>query len=207
MNNSLIEELKKDGWLKTPEIIEAFKKIRRTDFMPEEKKNLAYLNEALPIGFNQTISQPLVVAFMIELLKPKEGNKIMDIGSGSGWTTALLSYLVGKKGKVIAIERISQLKEFGRKNTAKYNFIEKNIAEFHLADGYNGWPEKAPYDGILCSAQAKFIPESWKEQLKKGGRIIVPMENSIYLFEKENEEKFQSEKFPGFSFVPLIEKL
>ena len=85
---ALINSLIQEGWLKTERYIEAFKKIKRADFLPEEIKDLAELNEALPIGFNQTISQPLVVAFMIELLKPKEGEKILDVGSGSGWTAA-----------------------------------------------------------------------------------------------------------------------
>ena len=91
----LIENLIKDGWLKSPKIIDAFKKIKRVDFLPEELKDSADLNTALPISYGQTISQPLVVAFMIEQLNPKEGDKVLDIGSGSGWTTALLSHIVG----------------------------------------------------------------------------------------------------------------
>ncbi len=84
----LIDELIDDGWLKTPEIIEAFRKIKRADFLPEDLKKSAELNEALPIGYGQTISQPLVVAFMLEQLSPQPGDKILDVGSGSGWTTA-----------------------------------------------------------------------------------------------------------------------
>ena len=87
---SLIDSLIQQGWLKTPEIIEAFRKIKRIDFLPEDMKDLAELNEALPIGYGQTISQPLVVAFMLELLQPKKGEKILDIGSGSGWTALSL---------------------------------------------------------------------------------------------------------------------
>ena len=120
---SLIDSLIQQGWLKTPEIIEAFRKIKRIDFLPEDMKDLAELNEALPIGYGQTISQPLVVAFMLELLQPKKGEKILDIGSGSGWTSALLADIVSQKensGKVIAIEFIPELKEFGEKNVAKY---------------------------------------------------------------------------------------
>ena len=91
---ALVDILIQGGWLKTPRIIEAFYKIKRKDFLPEEMKDLAELNEALPIGFGQTISQPLVVAFMLELLQPQEGEKILDIGSGSGWTSALLAHIV-----------------------------------------------------------------------------------------------------------------
>ena len=126
----LIDSLIQEGWLKTPRIIEAFRKVRRIDFLPEDIKNLAELNEALPIGRGQTISQPLVVAFMIEQLQPEPGQKILDVGSGSGWTSALLAEIVGPKGKVIAIEVVPELKEFGEKNVAKYNFIKKGTVEF-----------------------------------------------------------------------------
>ena len=120
--NSLIEE----GWLKTERIIKAFQKIKRRDFLPEDSKNLAELNEALSIGWGQTISQPLVVAFMLEQLQSQPGDKILDVGAGSGWTSALLAEIVGPKGKVMAIEIIPELKEFGQNNVAKYNFIKNN---------------------------------------------------------------------------------
>ena len=103
---NLIESLIKDGYLKTQQVIDAFKKIDRTNFVPEECKGNACVNVPLPIGFNQTISQPLTVAFMLELLEPKAGEKILDVGAGSGWTAGLLAQLVGENGKVIAIERI-----------------------------------------------------------------------------------------------------
>ena len=106
----LINSLIKDGWLKTPRIIKAFENIKRYDFMPDDIKQLAEIDEAMPIGHSQTISQPLTVAFMFEQLQPKPGENILDIGSGSGWTTALLAYIVGEKGKVTAIEVIPELK-------------------------------------------------------------------------------------------------
>ena len=131
---NLIDSLIEEGWLKTPRIIEAFRKIKRVDFLPREIKDLAELNEALSIGYGQTISQPLVVAFMLELLDPQPGNKILDIGSGTGWTTALLAQIVGQKGKVIAIDIIPELVEFGKQNVAKYNFIEKGLPAACLPD-------------------------------------------------------------------------
>jgi protein-L-isoaspartate(D-aspartate) O-methyltransferase len=222
---ALIDNLISEGWLKTPKIIEAFKKIKRVDFLPEEIKDLAELNEALPIGYGQTISQPLVVAFMLELLEPKEGEKILDIGSGSGWTTALLAEIVSQngrnqkskiknqKGRVIAIEVIPELKEFGEKNVAKYNFIDKGIVKFVCEDGSKGYEKEAPFDKILVSATAKECYRSWKEQLKVGGRIVVPIGNSIWLFIKKlaphqgfGGEEFEEFEYPGFVFVPLIEK-
>jgi len=198
--NSLIQE----GWLKTPRIIEAFSKIKRVDFLPEDIKNLAELNEALPISSGQTISQPLVVAFMLEQLQPQQRDKILDIGSGSGWTTALLAEIIGPKGKIIAIEIVPELKEFGEQNVVKYNFIEKGIAEFICADGSKGYKKEAPFDKILASASAEKIPQTWKEQLKIGGRIVTPIGSSIWLFQKKAEKEFKKTEYPGFTFVPLI---
>lgn len=205
----LIDNLIKEGWLKTPRIIEAFRKIKRVDFLPDDIKNLAELNEALPIGYGQTISQPLTVAFMLEKLQPQPDDKILDIGSGSGWTSALLSEIVGEKGKIIAVEIIPELKEFGEKNTSKYNFVEKGIAKFLSADGSNGkgYEKEGPFDKILCSASVqKEIPKFWKEQLKVGGRIVTPIGNSIFLIIKKTKTEFEETEYPGFVFVPLIEK-
>ncbi len=201
---ALIDNLIKQGWLKTPRIINAFKKIKRIDFLPEDSKNLAELNAALPIGYGQTISQPLVVAFMLEQLQPEPGYKILDIGSGSGWTTALLSQIVGEKGKVIAIELVKELKDFGEKNTIKYNFVEKGIAEFICADGSKGYKKEAPFDRILASASAFKIPLAWKKQLKIGGKIVTPIKTSIWVFTKDSETDFEEIEHPGFAFVPLI---
>ncbi len=199
--NSLIEE----GWLKTERIIKAFREIKRADFMPEEMRDQAEINEALPIGQGQTISQPLVVAFMLEELESKPGDNVLDIGSGSGWTTALLSYIVGEEGKVTAMEVVPELKEFGEKNVSKYNFIKKGIAQFILGDGAKGYIKEAPFDRILVSAAVQEeIPKAWKEQLKVGGRIVTPVGSSIFVLEKQSEDKFKEEEHPGFAFVPLI---
>lgn len=164
------------------------------------------MDEALPIGSGQTISQPFTVAFMLEKLQPKPGNKILDIGSGSGWTTALLAYIVGKQGKVVALEIIPELKEFGERNVAKYNFIKKGVATLLCQNGALGYTKEAPYDGILVSAslERKDLPQPWKEQLKVGGRIVVPIQNSIWVFTKENENTFGEQEYPGFVFVPFV---
>lgn len=220
----LVDELIREGWLKTSRIIEAFRKIKRIDFLPEEQKNLAELNEALPTISGQTISQPLVVAFMLELLRPEPGDKILDIGSGSGWTTALLAEIVGEKGRVIAIEVIPKLFEFGKINVAKYNYlapyrtegsgagIKDGIVEFICADGSKGYEKEAPYNKILASASAQDkIPDVWKEQLKIGGRMVVPVKNSIWLIirksfdQTQGKSEFEEKEYPGFVFVPLIE--
>lgn len=202
----LINILIAEGWLKSLQIIEAFRKIKREDFLPKELKHLASLNEALPIGYGQTISQPLVVAFMLELLEPKVGEKILDIGAGSGWTSALLAEIVKEKGKVIALEIIPELVEFGRQNVEKYNFIKKGVVEFLCGDGTKGYEKEAPYDKILISASAKKFYKTWSEQLKVGGRIVVPIGGSIFLFLKISEKEFKKEEYPGFAFVPLLER-
>lgn len=206
---SLVDCLIREGWLKTPEIIDAFRKIKRIDFLPKGMENLAELNEALPIGCGQTISQPLVVAFMLELLQPRQGEKILDIGSGSGWTTALLAQIVGEKGKVISVELIAELMESGKKNIAKYNFIDKQIAECVCADGSKGYGKEAPYDKILVSASAEKFFSDWEKQLKINGRVVTPIKSSIWLFIKKpsigGKTEFTEVEYPGFIFVPLIE--
>ena len=208
---SLIDDLIQKGWLKTPKIIEAFHKIKRIDFLPEESKDLAEMNTALSIGYGQTISQPLVVAFMLELLDPQPGNKILDIGSGSGWTTALLAEIVGLQGKIIAIEIVPELKEFGEKNVAKYDFIERRIVESICADGSKGYPHISSrpeltegFDRILASASAEKVPQQWQKQLKINGKIVTPIGTSIWLFIKKSKTEFEKIEYPGFVFVPLI---
>ncbi|MCK5466811.1 protein-L-isoaspartate(D-aspartate) O-methyltransferase [Candidatus Parcubacteria bacterium] len=200
----LIENLISDGHLKTPKIINAFYKIDRIDFVPEELKYEAYTNAPLPIGYGQTISQPLTVAFMLELLQPKSGHKILDIGSGSGWQSSLLACITSDEGRVIAIERILELSEFGKDNSQKYNF--KNL-EFIVGDGSMGYKKEAPYDRIIVAAAAfDKIPEELKKQLKINGRLVIPVKNSIWLLIKKEENKFEEKEFPGFVFVPLVEE-
>ena len=174
--------------------------------MPENMKDLAEVDEAMPIGQGQTISQPKVVAFMLELLEPKAGEKILDVGSGSGWTSALLSEIVGGKGRVVSLELIPELKEFGEKNAAKYGFVEKGTAQFICCDGSKGYEEESPFDKILASAAARRVPEAWKKQLKVGGRIVAPINSSIFLFVKKSENEMEEKEYPGFIFVPLIEE-
>lgn len=201
--NKLINQLIKDGYLKTDAIIEAFSEINRVEFIPSEFEMQADANVALPIGHGQTISQPLAVAFMLELLDPQKGQKILNIGSGSGWTTALLSYIVGKSGKVHSLVMKEELVEFGRNNADKYSFVKDGIAQFHQANGAEGFPGEAPYDRILFSVLVEEIPQELKKQLKTGGKLVVDMGDKIYFLEKKSEEEFVEKTFPKFSFTPL----
>lgn len=203
--SKLVNDLIQEGALKTDIIIDAFSEIDRIEFVPVELERSAHANIALPIGYGQTISQPLTVAIMMELLDPKRGQKIMDVGSGSGWTTALLSYIAGKDGKVVAVERKKELMEFGKRNTDKYGFIKKGIANFYCADGIKGMPEEAPFDCILVSASAECVPNDLKDQLKVGGKMVIPVGNSIWQLIKKSDNDFEKKEYPGFSFVPLIE--
>lgn len=202
--SKLINSLIKQGYLKSDILIEAFFNVERKEFLPQELEDQAEANIALPIGYGQTISQPLTVAFMLELLNPQAGQKILDVGSGSGWTTALLAFVVGEKGKVVALERIKELVEFGKKNVQKFSFYEKGIVEFYEADGTKGFPQEAPFDRILVSAAAEEVPPALKEQLKINGKLIIPIGDELCYLEKKDANNFFEERFPGFEFVRLI---
>ena len=202
--DNLIDALIRGKYLKTPRIIEAFKSIDRKDFIPQDLSDDAYVDEPLPIGFGQTISQPLTVAFMLEHLSPEPGDKILDVGAGSGWQSAILAEVVGDKGRVISVERIPKLVEMAKENIAKYNFVGKGIVKIIYGDGSEGYGPEAPYDKIVAAAAAYEIPEAWKKQLKVGGRIVAPVDHSIVVLNKTSENEFDVKEYFGFSFVPLV---
>lgn len=189
--------------LKTPEIIDAFLNVDRKDFIPFELRDEAYGDYPLPIGLGQTISQPTTVAFMLELLEPKKGDKILDVGSGSGWTTALLSRIAGSTGQVWGVEIIPTLVTMGQNNLRKYRFKNASIVQ---ASQKLGLPEKAPFNKILVSASASTLPRGFIDQLKIGGRLVIPVGHTIFKVTKKSETETIRQRFHGFAFVPLVQK-
>ena len=196
---NLTDYLITTGVLYTPIIIEAFRAINRGDFVPPDALDFAYYDDALRIGYEQTISQPTTVAIMLELLQPQKGQRILDIGSGSGWATALLSFIVGNTGSVTGLEIIPQLVKFGQKNLAKYNFPQSKIMR---AGKFLGLPGKS-FDRILVSASAKQLPDELVDQLNAGGKMVIPVEYSLMLVEKDLEGNAKQKEIPGFTFVML----
>ena len=198
----LVQHLKEVGVLKTPTLVKAFLKIDRKDFVLPEYHNLAYEDRPLPIDAGQTISQPYTVAFMLELLQPKKGEKILDVGSGSSWTTTLLAQIVGSEGRVVGTELQSILVRLGQENLAKYDFPR---AEIHQAQKHGlGFLKEAPFDKILVSAAATEVPQELLSQLTTEGVLVIPVEDSILRIQKRPGKEPDVQQFKGFVFVPLL---
>lgn len=219
----LIKSLRRQ---KIPEkILHAFEKIKREDFIPACLNKKAYEDTALPIGKGQTISQPYTISIMLLLLEPQDNQKILEVGSGSGYVLALINE-ISKNSELYGIERIKELAE-----TSKKILSEKENIKIIYGDGSKGLPEYALFDRIIVSAASEEIPQKLLTQLKIGGILVAPIKDSIIQIKKyanENQkisvpeeflnQKFRSKKiltctkflykiteFPGFVFVPLIE--
>ncbi len=202
-NDELVDYLIRIGVLKTDYIIKAFREIDRKDFVREEYKIYAYEDIPLPIAFGQTISQPFTVAFMTEALEPKSGQKILEIGTGSGYQAAILAKIVGKKGKVITIERIPELAEFAKENLKKYNITNVEIV---IGDGSLGFEKEAPYDRIIVTGAFPQIPNHLLSQLKEEGIIIVPVGYGVQRMKKivKKKDNIVILDLGPFRFVPII---
>jgi len=188
-------------------VLDAINKVKRELFVRPEFKRLAYDNNALPISNHQTISQPYTVAFMTQLLQVKEGDKILEIGTGSGYQAAVLSEM---KAIVYSVERIEQLCNEAQKilKENQYNVKVK------CSDGTLGWKENAPYDGIIVTAGSPELPQPLVDQLKLNGRLVIPVGDKdsqeiwqvIRLKDKDGKDYIDIFKYKNFKFVPLIGK-
>jgi len=199
-NHNLIKHLILIGVLKTPRIINAFQSVDRANFVCQKDVPDAYNDYPLPIGYGQTISQPYTVAFMLELLQVEGGDKVLDVGAGSGWTTALLSCLVGEKGYVYGTELVPELLDFGRENLKANMIVNAQIIQ---AGRILGYPKEAPYDKILVSAAGHNLPNVLIKQMEISGRMVIPVLNAIIKADKTADGQIETSKYDGFVFVKL----
>ncbi len=196
---SLVEILKNEG-IKSQKVLDAILKIPRHIFVPSEYLDLAYENEALPIGYGQTISQPYIVALMTEALDLKGDEKVLEIGTGSGYQTAILAELANE---VYTIERIKELSEEARK---RIKLLGYSNVYFKVGDGTLGWEEFSPYDRIIVTAASYDVPDPLKEQLKDGGVMVIPIGGRDFQYLNKITKKngnFYRENLGGVRFVPL----
>ena len=184
-------------------VLAAMGSVARELFVPKDRRANAYEDRPLPIGYGQTISQPYIVAYMVEALALSGAERVLEIGAGSGYAAAVLAQIADQ---IIAIERIEELAKSAAGNLTAADY--KNVQIIH-GDGSNGWPQAAPYDAILISAASPDVPQSLKDQLKPGGRLIVPLGSDAYIqnlvrVTRRKDKSFKREALADVRFVPLI---
>jgi protein-L-isoaspartate(D-aspartate) O-methyltransferase len=184
-------------------VMEAMKQVPRHEFLPEGYRFLAYDNGPAPIGSGQTISQPYIVALMSDLLNTRPNDTILEIGTGSGYQSAILATLVEKVYSLEIIEELFIESQSRLKTLGYHNVTVRN------GDGHSGWPEHAPYDGIIVTAAAVKIPGALLDQLRVGARMVIPVGlpydyQELMVLEKKDVDKIESRKILGVSFVPLV---
>ena len=185
-----------------PKVMDAMRKVPRHEFVPRQVRDIAYENRPLPIGYGQTISQPYIVALMTDLLEPKPQQKVLEVGTGSGYQAAILAQLVAE---VYTIEIIEPLGNEARERLKRLNYRNVHV---RIGDGYYGWKEHGPYDGIVVTAAASHIPPPLIQQLKPGGRMVIPvgsrfMVQQLVLVEKDAKGKLTTRQILPVRFVPL----
>ena len=184
-------------------VMAAMRAVPRDKFVPPEQKFLAYADGPLTIGHGQTISQPYIVALMTDLLELEQDAKVLEIGTGSGYQTAVLSLLADK---VYSVEVIATLAEAAKERLQNLNYT--NI-ELRTGNGYEGWSEHAPYDAIIVTAAAAYIPPALIDQLKSGGKMVIPIglpheHQELVLINKDEQDEVETKTILGVSFVPLV---
>lgn len=201
MRNKLVDTVASKG-IKDKKVLNALKAVPRHLFMDSSFEDHAYQDKAFPIAAEQTISQPYTVAFQTELLAVKPNDKILEIGTGSGYQTAILLQL---KARVYTIER--QLELF-KKTNLFFKKMGYRPKKFVFGDGYKGLPEEAPFDGIIVTAGAPEVPKALMSQLKIGGRLVIPVgidHQVMTLITRKSEKEFERKEYGSFRFVPLLE--
>ncbi len=183
-------------------VLQAMNTVPRHEFVPANMRSVAYENRPLPIGFGQTISQPYIVALMTDLLQPQPDQRVLEIGTGSGYQAAILSQLVAQ---VYSIEIIEEL---GKSSTQLLTRLGYDNVETQVADGYDGWPQHAPFDSIIVTAAISHIPPPLIKQLKKGGRMVIPVGTRfqtqyLTLVEKDKHGKVTTRQLLPVIFVPF----
>jgi protein-L-isoaspartate(D-aspartate) O-methyltransferase len=186
-----------------PKILEAFRAVPREEFLADEFRDAAYGDHPLPIEAGQTISQPYIVALMIAAAEIKCGDSVLEVGAGSGYAAAVMSRIAGK---VVAIERRTELVEVARERITRLGYDNVEIVE---GDGTRGWPAGSPFDAILAAASGSHVPPAWVEQIVDGGRIVMPVGDpgwvqKLVKVTKGPTGKLITEDLGGVRFVPLI---
>lgn len=207
----LVNQMEELQAIKSRPVKEAFLKVERELFLPDDLKLSAYLDTALPLGPNQTMSQPTTIAIMLEMLDVKKGMKVLEVGSGSGYVLALLSELTGEEGRVFGIEIDPVFKERAEENLKMHGGLPSKNVKVFLGDGNEGLPDEKPFDRILISASSSFVPKSLIDQLKEGGIIVAPIGDMFFQELKKLSKvngKIVEETYleSSFAFVPLIKK-
>lgn len=186
-------------------VMTAMRQVHREDFVPPDMRDAAFRDGALPIGHGQTISQPYIVALMTDLLELSEQSIVLEIGTGTGYQAAILACLAKQ---VYSIERIPALAQAAQQRLQKMGY---DNVETRCGDGYQGWPEKAPFDGIVVTAAAPYVPPALLEQLKPGGRMVIPvgissMHQELTLVTRDLLGETHTSSVLGVAFVPLVEE-